>query len=178
VQNRQNGGAQHAQLVSQPALSLWNNAHYARNQAALSTAAAIWSQLGPFAVCGGVIKVKECPSFSFVAHLLRTHMLPPSDALALFSAPLSAVGAEVGRAVSHDLLATLPEAIRRGRLGEYLNDQQVQAEVGLSARQIRYLRERRAIPFNKVGRVVLYPTTELFRLIDAGKVPVREAAPG
>jgi hypothetical protein len=97
----------------------------------------------------------------------------------LSTLPLDAVGAEVGKVAAHDLLATLPEAIRRGRLGEYLSDEQAQAETGLNARQLRYLRERRRIEWTRVPgtRAVLYPTTALFRAIDAGRVSAREEAP-
>ena len=71
------------------------------------------------------------------------------------------------------LLTTLPELIRRGRLGEYLNDEQAQVETGMSRRKLRYLREKRRIPYHKEGRTILYLTSELFELINEGRVPAR-----
>lgn len=72
------------------------------------------------------------------------------------------------------MLATLPEAVRRARLGTYLNDRQAAEETGLTKRQLRYLRETRRIPYTLIGRVLLYSTEELFTLIDSGAVPVRD----
>jgi hypothetical protein len=88
--------------------------------------------------------------------------------------PLEALAERVERPVAESLLAALPEAVRRARLGEYLNDEQAQEETGLTKRQLRHLRERRRIPYRVVGRTILYRTDELFALIDAGKVPARE----
>jgi len=55
------------------------------------------------------------------------------DSIAFFPAPVAELGVEVGKAVAQDLLTTLPEVLRRARLGAYMNDVQAQAETGLSA---------------------------------------------
>ena len=79
----------------------------------------------------------------------------------------------LGKQATEALLTDMPEMIRRGRLGEYLNDNQAQEETGLSKRQLRYLREERRIPYHKNGRTILYRTSELFALINEGRVPAR-----
>lgn len=76
--------------------------------------------------------------------------------------------------VVEQMMAVLPEIIRRSRLGEYLTDKEAQAETGLSARQLRNLRDKRRIEYNRVGRAVLYRTESLLAAIDEGRIPVRE----
>ena len=94
-----------------------------------------------------------------------------STGLVLSEIPIDDLAARVERPIAEALLASIPEAVRRSRLGVYLNDAQAQQETGLSRRQLRYLREKRRIEYRLVGRTVLYPTTALFDLIDAGTVP-------
>ena len=93
--------------------------------------------------------------------------------LVLSEIPLVELAAEVSRPTAEALLSTMPEAVRRSRLGSFLNDREAQAETGLSKRQLRYLREQRRIEYRLVGRTVLYPTQELCELIDAGTVAAR-----
>lgn len=97
-----------------------------------------------------------------------------SSALVLSSVPLADLAAQVASPTAEALLAALPEAVRRARLGTYVNDAEAQAETGLTKRQLRYLREQRRIEYRLVGKTLLYPTARLFELIDAGTVVRRE----
>lgn len=103
-------------------------------------------------------------------------MQTPDVPFVLTAIPVDDLAEQVSRSTSEALLATLPEAVRRARLGTYLNDKQASEETGLSKRQLRYLREQRRVEYRKVGKTLLYPTAKLFELIDAGAVPVRETA--
>ena len=105
-------------------------------------------------------------------------MQTPNTALVLSEIPIADLAAEVSKPTAEALLSTLPEAVRRSRMGSYLNDKEAQAETGLSKRQLRYLREKRRIEYRLVGRTVPYPTSRLFDLIDAGTVPVRPSTRG
>ena len=96
------------------------------------------------------------------------------DSIAFLPAPVSQIGAEIGRATAQDLLATMPEILRRARLGEYLTEDQACEESSITRRQLRHLRSSRQIPYIKRGRVVLVKTTDLFDYIEAGRIPARE----
>ena len=100
-----------------------------------------------------------------------------SDPVAFFPAPVSQLGAELGRTAAADVLATLPEILRRSRLGVYLTDDEVTHETGLSRRQLRHLRDSRRLAFCKQGRTIRYRTADVFAFLDAGFVPVRGDVP-
>jgi len=100
--------------------------------------------------------------------------LPPDFFLSSIS--LGALVERIERPLAASLLAVLPEAMRRARLGEYLTDAQAQQETGLTKRQLRYLREQRRVPYRSVGKTILYRTEELFSLIETGHVPARDLA--
>lgn len=93
--------------------------------------------------------------------------------LALFPAPVSEIGLEIGTVAAATILAALPELIRRSRLGEFLDAEGVERETGLSRRQIRHLRDTRQLAFYKRGRVILFKTEEVLEFVAAGKVPAR-----
>ena len=97
------------------------------------------------------------------------------DAVALLPAAVADLGAEIGKATSQDILATVPEIMRRGRLGAFLTDEQLAHETGLSKRQIKHLRDTRQITYVKRGRTIRYPTREVFEFMDAGRIPARAA---
>ncbi len=99
------------------------------------------------------------------------------EPLALIPAPVSEIGLELGRVASADLLATMPEIIRRSRFGEYMTGGQVEAETGLSSRQLRHLRSTRQIPYTKRGQTIRYKTSEVFAFMDAGRIPARDPIP-
>ncbi len=96
------------------------------------------------------------------------------DAVAFLPAPVADLGAKIGQTTAHDVLATLPEAIRRAQLGEYLTDEDVIRETKLSKRQLRHLRDTRQIPYVKRGgRTIRYRTADVFAYMEAGRIPAR-----
>ena len=96
-----------------------------------------------------------------------------ADQIALFPAPIDVIGDVAGQKAADVLLAAMPEIIRRGRLGEYLDADGVGSETGLTRRQLRHLRDTRQLGFYQRGRTILYRTAEVFAYIDAGRVPAR-----
>lgn len=100
-----------------------------------------------------------------------------ADPVTFIPAPVSEVGAEIGRNVTADLLAALPEILRRSRLGCYMDDGAVVRETGLTKRQLRHLRATRQIPFTKRGKTIRYKTEDVFAYMDAGHIPARPLAP-
>lgn len=102
-------------------------------------------------------------------------MEAPADFTLRF--PVDQLSEELAQPLVEQLLKHIPEAARRARYGEYVNDEQAQEMTGLSQRHLRYLREQRRVPYRKCGRTVLYKTDELFALIDAGSVPARDPIP-
>ena len=95
------------------------------------------------------------------------------DQLALIPTTVSELGIEIGKATATDLLAVMPEILRRARLGEYLSAEGAEQETGLTRRQLRHLRDTRKLGYYKHGRVILYRTEELLAFIEAGSVPAR-----
>ncbi len=93
--------------------------------------------------------------------------------IALFPASVGDVAREMGKTLGPDLVPALTEAVRRLQLGRYLSEEETMRETGLSKRQLRYLREKRRLPFVKHGRIVLYPATDLFAWLDAGRVDIK-----
>ncbi|OZC04033.1 helix-turn-helix domain-containing protein [Rubricoccus marinus] len=99
------------------------------------------------------------------------------DSIALIPASVAEIGAEIGKSTASDLLATLPEILRRSRLGEFMTDAEVTRETGLSKRQLRHLRSERRLPYVKQGQTIRYRTSEVFAFMDAGHVPARPPTP-
>jgi hypothetical protein len=101
--------------------------------------------------------------------------MPTAADLLLAAIPVEELADRTAQPVTQALMIALPEAVRRARLGAYLNEEQAQEETGLTKRQLRYLRNQRRIPYRKIGaRTILYNTHELFEAIDAGVVPARD----
>jgi hypothetical protein len=84
------------------------------------------------------------------------------------------LAAHVAAAVERAMNKALPEAVRRAMVKPYLTSAEVCELTGWSARTLARKREARRIPFCKEGSTILYPTADLYRLIDEGRVPMRE----
>lgn len=93
--------------------------------------------------------------------------------LALFTASVPEVAAEIGGALRADLLPVLTEAVRRASLGRYLTAEQVQQEAGISARRLRTLRENREVTVCKRGRLTVYEADSVFSWIEAGRIEAK-----
>ena len=96
-----------------------------------------------------------------------------SEQIVFFPAPADVIGDAVGQKAADVLLATMPEIIRRGRLGEYLDAEGVEQETGLTRRQLRHLRATRQLGFYPRGRKILFKPAAVFAYIDAGRVAAR-----
>lgn len=114
-------------------------------------------------------------------YVAESHRIPaPMDPTALPNLlhvlVASAVRGEVQAAVEAALTARLPEIIRRAALPPYLTRQQLAELTGWSLRKIDYLRKQRRIAFVRRGRTVVFPTAEVERYFDAGRLEAVEAA--
>ncbi len=79
--------------------------------------------------------------------------------------------AAVSEAVEAALTRALPEAIRRATTKPYLTKSELMQLTGWSARQVEYKKSRREIPFIRRGRLVLFPTEDVFAYLEEGRVP-------
>jgi len=85
-----------------------------------------------------------------------------------------ALGNAVQEAVSAALNEQLPDVIRKATTKPYLTKPELMELTGWSARQVEYKKSRREIPFIRNGRLVLFPTEEVFAYLDQGYVPTRK----
>ena len=87
-------------------------------------------------------------------------------------------GTELRALISEELARTLhdvlPEAVRRATAKPYLTKAELMDLTGWSARQVEYKKSRRELPFVKRGRLVLFPTEEVYAYLEAGRVPAKE----
>ncbi len=97
---------------------------------------------------------------------------PAADAPVLVTTPAE-LAAHVAAAVERAVNTALPEAVRRATTKPYLTGAEVCALTGWSARTLERKRASRRIAFCKEGGTILYPTADLYALIDEGRVPVR-----
>ena len=81
----------------------------------------------------------------------------------------------VSAAVEAALVRALPEAVRRATTKPYLTKAELVQLTGWSSRQVEYKKAQREIPFVKRGRLVLFPTDEIFAYLEEGRVPARRS---
>ncbi len=79
--------------------------------------------------------------------------------------------AAVHQAVETALLSHLPHALQRATAKPYLTKRELMDLTGWSARQVEYKKSQREIPFIRRGRLVLFPTEEIYAYLDQGYVP-------
>lgn len=83
----------------------------------------------------------------------------------------------VTAAVDDALKRTLPGAVERATRKPYLTKKELMALTGWSARQVEYKKSQRALPYVRRGRLVLFPTADVYAYLDEGRVPtLAEAA--
>lgn len=68
----------------------------------------------------------------------------------------------------------LPEVIRRATTKAYMTKPELMELTGWSSRQVEYKKSQRSIPFVRQGRLVLFPTEDVFAYLDEGYVPARK----
>lgn len=76
-------------------------------------------------------------------------------------------------AVRAEMLAVMPEAVRRAMLPATLTGPEVERLAGFSARKLQRLRDARTIPFMQDGRSIVYPTSDLLAWLDERRVSLR-----
>ena len=68
----------------------------------------------------------------------------------------------------------LPEIVRQATTKQYLTKKELMHLTGWSSRQVEYKKSSREIPFVRQGRLVLFPTLEVFAYLDQGYVPSKK----
>lgn len=77
----------------------------------------------------------------------------------------------VDKALEEALHKHLPETIRRATTKAYLTKQELMDLTGWSSRQVEYKKSQREIPFVRRGRLILFPTADIYTYLDEGFVP-------
>ena len=81
--------------------------------------------------------------------------------------------AAVAEAVAGALKAALPEAVERATRKPFLTKTELMALTGWSSRQVEYKKSKRELAYVRRGRLVLFPTAEVYAYLDEGRVPAR-----
>lgn len=68
----------------------------------------------------------------------------------------------------------LPELIQIATAKPFLTKTDLMELTGWSSRQVEYKKSKREIPFIRRGRLVLFPTQEIFQYLREGYVPIRK----
>lgn len=71
------------------------------------------------------------------------------------------------------LRRTLPAAIKQATTKPYLTKAELMELTGWSSRQVEYKKSKRELSYVKRGRLVLFPSDEVFAYLEAGRVPAR-----
>ena len=71
------------------------------------------------------------------------------------------------------LKTVLPLAIRQAMEKPYLTKSELMQLTGWSSRQVEYKKSKREIPFIRRGRLVLFPTQDVFAYLEEGRVPAK-----
>lgn len=95
------------------------------------------------------------------------------DPIALYPGSIKEVSDEVARRLFPQILAALPEVLRRARYGVYMDQSEVCRELSISPRALRYLRETRRLNYSRVGKTIRYKADDVFGYLDAGEVPAQ-----
>ena len=77
----------------------------------------------------------------------------------------------ISRQVEAALKAHLPEAVRRATQKPYLTKPELMELTGWSSRSVEYKKSTGQLSFVRRGRLVLFPTQEVYEYLDAGYVP-------
>ena len=81
--------------------------------------------------------------------------------------------ATVATAVADALKAALPEAVERATRKPFLTKAELMKLTGWSSRQVEYKKSKRELSYVRRGRLVLFPTAEVYAYLDEGRVPAR-----
>ena len=79
----------------------------------------------------------------------------------------------IHEAVSIALRESLPEAVRQATTKPYLTKKELMELTGWSSRQVEYKKSSREIPYIRRGRLVLFPTEDVHRYLEKGRVSAK-----
>lgn len=77
-------------------------------------------------------------------------------------------------AIKTALKENLPEALQQAIAKPYLTKNELMELTGWSARQVEYKKTSREIPFIRRGRLILFPTQDIYEYLEKGRVPARK----
>lgn len=77
-------------------------------------------------------------------------------------------------AVATALKDTLPLAVRQATTKPYLTKKELMKLTGWSSRQVEYKKAKAQLPFIRRGRLVLFPTDEVYAYLEEGRVAAKE----
>ncbi len=80
----------------------------------------------------------------------------------------------INDAVRTALIEHLPEALQRATAKPYLTKSELMNLTSWSSRQVEYKKSSREIPFIRRGRLVLFPTDDIYTYLEEGRVSARE----
>ncbi len=78
--------------------------------------------------------------------------------------------------LAQTLYEVLPEAVRRATAKPFLTKRELMELTGWSSRQVEYKKSRRELPHIKRGRLVLFPTEDVFAYLEEGRIPARKSS--
>ena len=80
----------------------------------------------------------------------------------------------ISQAITKALKECLPEALQRATAKSYLTKVELMELTGWSSRQVEYKKSKQEIPYIRRGRLILFPTKEIYDYLESGRVPVRK----
>lgn len=79
----------------------------------------------------------------------------------------------INAAVLESLKKLLPQHIRSAGMKPLLTKDELMELTGWSKRKVDYMKAGGKLPFNQIGRSVLFPTAEILEYINTGYVPAK-----
>lgn len=76
----------------------------------------------------------------------------------------------VSEAVRTAISDVLPEAVRQATTKPYLTKKELMELTGWSSRQVEYKKSKKELPYVKRGRLILFPTDEVYAYLNEGYV--------
>lgn len=84
----------------------------------------------------------------------------------------------ISEELTQTLYNVLPEAVKRVTTKPYLTKKELMKLTGWSSRQVEYKKSKRELPYVKRGRLILFPTEDVFAYLEEGRVPAKKSEPG
>ena len=89
----------------------------------------------------------------------------------IFITTQEALNKAIKAALQEHLQRLLPEAVKQATAKEYLTKKELMKLTGWSSRQVEYKKSKREISFIRRGRLVLFPTQDVYEYLNQGYVP-------